>query len=975
MKIIHRIQTSLSIQLLGLLLVALLCGVKTFAQDTPPFMLSGRVTDIAKMPIAGATIAVEHTTQGTITDGNGQFSLQVRKGQNLVVSFISYQSQTIAIQSQTPLEIVLKEDVVQLDEAVVVAVGYGTMRKSDLTGAIASVSSEKMKKGIITSSEQLLQGRVAGLTVIQGTGDPAAGSSVRLRGGTSLTASNGPLVVVDGIPGVDMNTVQPSEITSIDVLKDASATAIYGSRGANGVIIVTTNRPKDKGTIEYSGYVAVGKVANHLDLLSANQWRKYVRDNQVANAIDYGGHTDWQKELEQTSITQSHTLAISNSNNNRSYRASVNYLNNEGVIRRTGLERISASLSATNYGLHEKLKIDIGLMGNFDTWKPLDYRIFERMYNLSPVIPVYDLNGEFTQIGGTNYENPVEINTNRTVKNNRYRLLGYTKAELEIVTGLKAVANLSYEYNSLQTNQYIPSNAMLEGQVDKGYGRKSLGDYTNKQLETYLTYDKTIGAHRMNLMAGYSYLDNTYAGFGAERRGFDTDLFSYHNLAAGQDFRAGDVYSYKGQSKLISFFGRANYNLKGKYMATATLRRDGSSRFGANHKWGYFPSASAAWRISDEAFMQSTRGWLNNLKLRVGYGVTGNQDGIGEYRSLAILGAGGASYYDAATGTWKQSYGPTQNPNPDLKWESTAQLNLGIDFSLFNRINGTLEVYQKKTSDLLYTYEVPQPPYLVGTILANVGDLSNKGIELTLNANLYRNNNLSVDMDFTLAHNRQEIEKLSNQTYETEQIYSGSLHSIRGLSNQFSQVIKEGYPVGSFWGPKCAGLTPEYEFILENEGESTYLGNVQPKLTAGLNLDVTYKQFDLGISAYGMFGQKVLNATAMALNDPTRLPAQNVPDDYLKTPISSPITYSDYWIEDASFVRLQTLTLGYQMQAEKLGISKIRVYVTGENLFVLTGYTGIDPEVSIDGLEHPGIDMVNYYPKPRTFSFGLNLTF
>ena len=947
----------------------------TFAQ-TSQITITGTVVDSDQNPLPGATIIKEGTTTGTISDLNGQFELTGNQGNVLIVTFIGYKPQNITVNSSEPLTIVLQEDFVSIGETVVVGVGYGTMRKADLTGAITSVSADEMKKGVVVSSEQLLQGKVAGLTVVQGTGDPASGASVRLRGGTSLSASNGPLIVVDGIPGVDFNTVQPSEIVSIDVLKDASAAAIYGSRGANGVIIVTTNREKKGKITEYNGYVAVGTVSNHLDLLSANQWRQYVRDNNIVGATDYGADTDWQKELEQTSVSQSHNISFSNVNEDGGYRLSFNYLNNEGIIVNSKLERLGASLTAHQYTLNNKLKLEGGIHTNFDKWKPIDNRIFERSYNLSPVIPVFDDKGEFTSIAGTNYENPVEINTNRTTENTRHRLLAYGKVELEIMDGLKATTNVSYEYNSLQTRLYKPTYAVLEGFTDQGYGQRTLGDYQTMQLEAYLTYDTEFeGGHKLNVLGGYSYLDNMYEGFGAERRGFDSDLFLYNNLAAGQDYRAGDVYSYKGSANLISFFARANYNYLGRYMFTATIRDDGSSRFGANDKWGIFPSASIAWRISDENFMSSTSSWLNNLKLRVGYGITGNQDGIGEYKSLSILGAGGDSYYDAETDTWKQSYGPTQNPNPDLKWESTEQINIGLDFSLFNRLNGSLEVYQKKTSDLLYTYAVPQPPYLVGTMLANVGDLSNKGVELTLNSNIMKTTDFSWNASLTLAHNKQEIDKLSNQVYETDVIYTGSLHSLRGMSNQFSQVIKEGYAVGTFWGPKSLGLDEDGNFILENEGEAQDLGSVQPKLSMGFSMNFDYKQFDLEVSTYGMFGQKVLNATAMSLNDPSRLPAQNVPDDFLTSGITDDPTFSDYWIEDASFLRLQTLSLGYTINTQKLGLERVRVYVTGENLFVITGYSGVDPEVSIDGLDTPGIDMFNYYPKPRTFSFGLNVSF
>jgi TonB-dependent starch-binding outer membrane protein SusC len=968
------LQKIIIIQAMMLFICMLFLNVNSFAQKAASIKISGVIVDKAENPLPGATVIVTGTTTGVISDIDGKFQISCPKGSTLTISFVGYKNSSV-VASEEEVKVVLEENYVTLGETVVVGIGYGTMRKSDLTGAIASVGTEEMKKGIITSSEQLLQGKVAGLTVIQGSGDPASGASLRLRGGTSLTASNGPLIVVDGIAGVDINTVNPSEIVSMDVLKDASAAAIYGSRGANGVIIVTTNRANKGKIMQYQGYVAVGSVLKNLDMLSANQWRQYVRDNKVTSAVDYGGDTDWQKELEQTAISHSHAIMFSNSNDKSGFRVSANYLNNEGIIKRTGLDRLGASISGYQYGLNNKLKLEVGLNTNFDKWHPLNGLIYERMLNLSPVIPVYNPDGSFTKIGGTKYDNPVEINTNRTADNTKHRLLGYGKIELEIIKGLKAYANGSYEYNSTQSRLYVPSYAVM-GATDKGFGQRTLGDYTTKQLEAYLTYDKQLNSeNKINIMAGYSYMDNTYEGYGAQRKGFDTDLFLYNNLAAGIDYSASDVYSYKGQAKLISFYGRVNYNLLNKYMFTGTLRRDGSSRFGTNNKWGLFPSASIAWRVSDEPFMQSAKGWLDNLKFRAGYGMTGNQDGIGEYKSLDILGTGSATYYDGNTQTWKQSYGPIQNSNPELKWESTSQFNVGIDFSLIGKINGTLEVYQKKTTDLLYTYAVPQPPYLVGTMLANVGDLSNKGIELSLNANLIHTSDFNWDINLTLAKNIQKVDRLSNQTYECDSINSGSLHGLTGMSGKFSQVIKQGYAVGTFVGPICTGIDSLGKFILEDNGASKVIGDVQPKISFGFGTSLSYKNIDLEISTYGMLGQKVLNCTAMELSNPKRLPTNNTSDLIYKAGITSPMTYSSYWVEDASFLRIQSISLGYSFSAKNIGFEKIRVYVTGENLFVFTNYTGVDPEVTIDGLNTPGMDWFNAYPRPRTFLFGLNVSF
>lgn len=953
---------------------------------------TGVVTDENNDPLTGVTVKVEgHATMGTMTDLDGNFELSCPSGSILEFTYIGFNP--IKTAAQKDMKVILTENTIALKEAIVVGIGYGTMRKSDLTGAIASVGQEDLKKGIVTSAEQVLQGKISGLSVVQSSGDPSQGASIRLRGGTSLSASNAPLIVVDGIPGVDINTVQPSEILSIDVLKDASSAAIYGSRGANGVIIITTSRSSDRESrsIQYNGYAAVGYVSKHMDLLSADQWRGYVRDNNITSAIDYGGDTDWQKELERTAITHSHNIYFSNVSKDSGYSASITYLNSEGVIKKSSMNRLSGSVSAHQYGLNKRLKLEAGVTGSTDSWHPIDDRIYERMTNLNPTVPVRDQNGEFTSIGGTNTENPVELNTDRSADNTRHRFLGYGKVELEIIEGLKGSANLSYEYNSQQTRFYLPTYAVMEGQAEKGRGQRALADYKNLQLETYLTYDKEFNQiHKLNLMGGYSYLKNEYEGFGAFRRGFDTDIFSYNNLGAGSDYRQGDVYSYKGEATLISFFGRVNYNLLNKYMFTATLRNDGSSRFGANNKWGLFPSVSAAWRVSDEAFMEGTSSWLDNLKLRVGYGVTGNQGDMGEYKSLAILSASGAVYYDAATGTWKNSYTPSQNANPDLKWESTEQINLGIDFSLFNRVTGSLELYSKTTKDLLWTYLVPIPPYLKNQMLANVGTLSNKGVELTLGSTIIKTKDFSWDANITASYNKQEITKLSNKDYSTSGFPAGSLHGLRGMSGIYSQYITEGYPLGAFFGPRCLGLDEDGKYILKTDenGEvvNEYLGSAQPKVNLGIAMNFSYKAFDLNIAGYGMFGQKVLNATTMSMYDPTRLPAQNVPDKYITSGITSDPTYSDYWVEDGSFFRLQSMTLGYTLPGnlKKVGFDKIRFYVTGENLFVITGYTGIDPEVRTDLRRDsstgditasPGIDRYDSYPRPRTFSLGVNVSF
>ncbi|MBP1223172.1 SusC/RagA family TonB-linked outer membrane protein [Flavobacterium sp. 1355] len=988
--VLHQMWTTKSAVLM-IFMLFLSAGI--FAQGKK--QISGTVYDNTGNVLPGASIIEVGTKNGTTTDFDGKFSLQVAVGSAIEVSFIGATTQKVQITATSSnLDVRLQNDGYALAEVQVVSVGYGKVKKSDLTGAISTVAADDLVKGTISSTEQVLQGKVAGLNVIRPSGDPAAGSTLRLRGGTSLTASNSPLIVVDGIAGVDINVVQPSDIKSVDVLKDASATAIYGSRGANGVIIITTKSGTKGVSVVYNGLSSIGYVTDNLDLLSANQWRGRMRETGNLDAIDYGGNTNWQKAIEQTAISQSHTLSINSGKADSGFRTSIAYLNNEGVIKKSGLERISGNVSAYQYlGDSKSVKFDMGLFANIDKWHPIDYRIFERAYNLNPTIPVYDANGNFSSVSGNLYENPVEILTNRTVDNERHRLLGYFKTEVKFLNDFTASANISLEHNAVKGGTYKPSYAVLEGRTEDGYAQRTYAEYTNAQGELFVNYNKTLGQHNISALAGYSYFDNMYEGFGAQRSGFVTDAFGYNNLGAGYNYRLGDVYSYKGKSNLVSFFARANYSFDGKYLLTATVRRDGSSRFGENNKWGTFPSASAAWKVSGEEFMDGTKGWLDNLKLRVGYGVTGNQDGIGEYKSLSILGVGNDSYYDPVTKTWSLAYSPKQNPNPDLKWESTEQINIGVDFSFFNRISGSFEWYSKTTKDLLYTYEVPQPPYLVGTMLANVGEMSNKGVELTLNADIIKGDKFTWDANLTLGHNVQKIEKLSNPTYKTDVIYSGSLHGLAGMSGQYSQVIAEGYPVGTFWGYESAGLGEDGKMLYYNaagdkvlegalvDADKRDLGNVQPDLTLGIGMNFTYGNFDLGISGYGMFGQKALNATNMMLNDPNRLPAFNVPDDFLNSGITSSPKYSSYWIEDASFFRLQTLSLGYTLPLKFKG-SKLRMYIMGENLAVFTSYKGVDPEIGLNaqdgvdqtGLASPGIDRYNNYPRPTTISVGLNFT-
>ncbi|NMA67048.1 MAG: SusC/RagA family TonB-linked outer membrane protein, partial [Clostridiaceae bacterium] len=730
----------------------------------------GLVVDDAGEPLIGVSVVVDGTTNGTITDYDGNFTLSCSQGDNLQISYVGYKSQNV--KATANMKVVLQEDAQVLADFEVVAVGYGSIRKSDLTGAITSVSSDNMKKGMVTSSEQLLQGRVAGLTVVQGSGDPTKGSSLRLRGGSSLSGENAPLVVVDGIANVDMNTVQPSDIVSVDILKDASAAAIYGSRGANGVIIVTTNRKDtESSSASYAGYVGVGQAANKLKLANASDW---IADSRN----DYGANTDWQDEITRTAISHSHALTFNNSSKKGGFKGSMSYLNSEGVVKTSDLERMAASVSGYTTAWNERLLLESGVHTNSDNFASFDYQsIFYNAYNQNPTLPVME-NGAYAQSDLVPAAfNPIEIMNKNKSKQSTLRLMAFGKAELQIINGLKGTVNLSYNGNNGRNKEYKYRDSRLYN-LYNGHATQTYSNYNEKQLETFFNYDKTFNKlHNLNLMSGYSYSKTFSDGFGGAKHNFTSDDWLYNNLAAATETQY--MYSYKNTTALASFFGRANYSYAGKYMFTATVRRDGSSKFGANNKWGTFPSGSFAWRVSDESFMDNTSEWLRNLKLRAGYGVTGNQGGITPYNSLMTMApnsSGTVTSYVDDEGVEHEfvSLVFERNPNENLKWESTGQLNVGLDFTLWDRIDGSVEYYNKKTWDLLYYYEVGSD-YPVQSMLLNIGDLKNSGVEVNLNTTIIKTDDFNWSADLNFAHNKNEVVKLTDERFANTEFWGGQL--------------------------------------------------------------------------------------------------------------------------------------------------------------------------------------------------------
>ncbi|SDZ79872.1 iron complex outermembrane recepter protein [Porphyromonadaceae bacterium KH3R12] len=970
----------------GAMLIAIwTLSLHLFAQN---LTVSGTVKDTAGDLLIGVTVQVQGTSIGTVTDADGRFVLQnVPSSSSLEISYVGMQTVVMPVDGRTNLDIVLREDTEILDELVVI--GYGTQRRREITGSVTNVSAENFNKGVARDAADLLQGKVAGLNITTPSGDVTVGSRIRLRGVSTLQNDQGPFVVIDGIPGGDLQTVAPQDIESISVLKDASSAAIYGSRSAGGVILITTKRGSGVRTmVSYDGYMAVSTLANKPDLLTADEWRAYARETERdASVYDrYNANTDWFDEITRAGITQNHGVSLSGGGSSNNYRASFNYLNREGVVRDNDLERFNFRFQLQQRAINDRLRIGLTGSATMGEWNEANKYNFVLAYNMLPVYPVKLDNGEWFDSRDYDQGNPVRNQTyNQDVRKNIH-FYGAGDLSFTIFDGLDIKTTLYKDRHTEERSQYLHSETQA-GRNDGGYALRENKIWDKTLMEWTLDYTTTFGVsdrHRLNALAGYSWEENEYSFLKAANRNFTTDLLGANNLESGQGLRPNDVGSAKNMSRLISFFARAHYAYDERYMITATLRRDGSSKFGANHKWGIFPSVSAAWGISQESFMENVN-WLNDLKFRVGYGVTGNQAGLDPYKTLQLYGTSG-TYYD--NGAWLTAYKISQNANPNLKWEETAMFNIGLDFFIFNeRINGTIEWYDKRTKDMLYTYRVPTPPYLHSDMMANVGDMKNTGVELALNIEAIRTRDFNWNTSLTLAHNRNEITSLSNDVYTTSRIMVGDAW-VRGGSGRTTHVIEEGYPVGQFYGPEFVRIAEDGKYIFrDKEGNEvnsvtaedyTYIGSAQPDLTYGWNNQFNFKSWDLSFFFRGTLGNKVLNMGRMTYGHPGYLIGANALNDPLIYQLKVVPEYSSLYVEDASHLRLDNFALGYTFNTNGVDwLDRARVYVTGQNLFVLTNYKGLDPEVDENrnnGLA-PGVEDREYYPKARTFSVGISLTF
>ena len=971
----------------------LLCSTVMLAQNK----VSGTVLDATGEPLIGVSVLEAGTNNGVVTDYDGNFALTVKQGAKLTFSYVGYTPKTLT--AVNGMKVTLEEDNKVLNEVVVV--GYGTMRRKDVTSSITTVKAEDLNRGVFTDPGQMLQGKVPGL-VISSTADPNGGATITLRGASTLrSGAMSPYYVIDGIPGVDPSTVAPDDIESIDVLRDATATAIYGSKAANGVIIITTKKgAEEKTNVTYNGYVAIDNILKKYDVATAAELRDYASKNGVA-LKDGGANTNWQDEVLRTGISHNHNLSISGGNGRTSYMVSGNLMKRQGIIKETGMDRFNVRSLISTKLLKDRLSISMGLNAMYGKHFGVPTgdkgaSVLDAMNYFSPTNPIKNADGSWSTGAGSKNYNPLALmyeDTSETIwKRNQF--IG--KATLEILKGL--LWNVNYSWSNYQSTYsgYNTRNSQIEGIGNKN-GQASRNTYFGHEqtFETYLNYGFTAGKHKVDLMAGYSWEQKkNNDGFGLTVEGYYNDNLKWYNMSYAQTIlgvQNSVASGYVENVKNISFYGRANYSFDGRYMLQATIRRDGSSVFGKNNRWGTFPSISGAWNITEEAFMKN-QNIFSNLKLRAGYGVSGNAMGFDVYSSYVTYGATGTFVYDGKT---YRTYGATKNANPDLKWETTSMLNVGLDFGFMkNRINGTIEVYNKKTKDLIWGYPVPTTQYVYGWMDANVGEMTNKGIEFTINIDAIRTKDFNWMTTINLSHNKNTVDKMQNDVFHTTNLTQGD-PDVAGVSaNGWTQRIMEGESIGTFYTYLYAGTIngrSEYYVLDENgnkTGETTnnpsikdraITGCAQPKLTAGWNNSLSYKNWNLNAFITGVFGNDVYDSprahytSAQMFSD-----GKNVLKEFLSNPAgdASGSLPSDRYIEKGTYVRLQSLSLSYTFRnCFDNWIQDLTLYGTANNLLTITNYKGLDPEVNLGGID-PGIDYRwSRYPHARTFMVGVKINF
>ncbi|WP_316846809.1 SusC/RagA family TonB-linked outer membrane protein [Pedobacter psychrodurus] len=959
--------------------------------------ISGTVSDESGTGIPGVSVQVKGENIRVATDKDGKYNINpTDNGAVLVFSMIGFATQEMAVGDRTTVNIRLIPTETSLNSVVVV--GYGTQKRERITTAVASVKAENFVKGSVQDAAQLIRGKVAGLNVITQDANPTGTSQINLRGIATITSGTAPLVLIDNVPG-SLTTVAPEDIESIDVLKDGSAAAIYGTRGTNGVILITTKKVHGETppTVDINSYVTTQQITKRLDFMSADEYRKLVAEKRPG-AADYGATTDWLREITRTPFSQVHNISLRGGSKNTSYIANLNYRSLEGIILRSDNKVIYPRLEVNHRMFEGRLKINAALSGSQQTFNAGtdggSYRgdVYRNGITYNPTDPVKDVYGNWTEhTDKTAYANPVSLlmETQGKNQNTNFRTVGtvsYTP-----VQGLELSLMGSRDLNNGVRGYYETKkhySTLRDGR--NGFASRGTTRSEENLLEATVNYNKKIGNHEFSGLAGYSWRETNYQDYWMQNWDFPTDAFTYNNIGSGLALARGEApeRSYQSQNKLIGYFFRVNYSYQNRYLLMASIRREGSSKFGLNNKYGNFPAVSIGWNIRNEDFM-SGAAIFDVLKLRGGFGITGTEPND-PYMSLNRLNF---DTYTLVDGKWIQAISPSTNANPDLRWERKQEVNIGLDFALLkNRISGSIDLYRRTTKDLLLDYSVPTPPYLFNTIRANAASMENKGLEMQINVSAIDHKDFKWNTSVNYSANRNKLLSLSDQNFQLASGYFDVGNTDEPIQQSIGRV-QLGQPIGNFYGFRSLDIDQNGYWIIQGKDggpkpiaqqqadDKQIIGNGLPRHYLNFNNTFLYKSFDLTITMRGAFGFQILNMPRMFYSAPVMLTRGNVlrstyDNIYDKRPLANDqsLNYLSYYIENGDYWKVDNITLGYRFNLKKQVIKNLRIYASGSNLKTFTGYSGVDPEVSVAGLT-PGVDDRNRYPATATFTLGASLTF
>ena len=961
-------------------IIALLSVLSLSAQNRT---IKGKVVDEKGDPLPGATLVGGGSY--AITDIDGLFTLTAKSGENVTVSYLSYEDYEFTISADVANMTIsmVPAEATMLNE--VVAIGYGRTTKKEITGSVTSLKADDLDLGSFTNAGGMLQGKVAGLTVVNPDGgDPNASYQFLLRGTNTLAAGQGPLVIIDGVIDADLRNINFQEVESMDVLKDGSAAAIYGTRGTNGVIIITTKRAKSGiMSVQYDGQVSVQTVQSRANPMTAEEFDytiKHYAQGKIGSL--YGYDTDWFDEITRTPISHKHSVAVSGGTESFSHRMVLNVEKNQGLQIGNEASKYLIKTNIKQTALQGWLNLDYNLSYVKRQSSPANYGAFRQAFTRNPTEPVYDPadtdNGGYFTLAESDYSNPVAMIKERYANNETSYVLANVRATLNIlpIEGLKWDNFINYSDEKYFSQEYKTS--YYPGSVGKkGVAYSSANAYDNLQWESTLQYSRNFGGHSVQGILGYTWQEQMNWSSNMENYGFDSDFYKANNMGIGTALKEGlaDMYTNRSSSRYIAFFGRVLWNYQEKYLASVSLRRDGSSRFGKDHKWGWFPAVSVGWRMSQEPWLKGLS-WLSDLKLRAGYGVTGNQD-FSNYKSLMLMSTSTSFYYN---GEWINSYAPASNANPDLRWERKSEFNAGLDFSFFEgRLGGSFDYYYRLTTDLLYDYNVPVPPYDYKTLFTNVGSISNTGLELTLYATPVKTRDLVWNTSLVAAHNENKLIKFTNEEFNNVDYELGWIATPVGA---YVQRLIEGESLGSFYAPVYDGVNADGTDRLKNEfmgsvpkAKWTRIGSAYPDLTLGWSNTLKYKAWTLSATLRASIGGKVFNSYRANYESLQQIGLRNILSSWLdNTDYTGEIRYSSKYIEDASYMKLDNISISYDLPIHNMFVHGAKVFISGQNLLCITGYKGVDPEVSLTGLT-PGIESTSYYPRTSTFSIGATVNF